>query len=159
MKMKLMAWVVALALAGGAEAADKKTASSFYEAGLTVSPVVFSRTTDFKSFDQGGGLRADFDFTANLGLTVEATGNDTRGLLVDDGFAGLRYGLPRGKARPYVIAGIGYRFGSDDPFLGYGVGFEYRLNPNTSLRLEARGEKVDDRAWTALFLAGLGWSF
>jgi len=110
----------------------------------------------------GGGVAASYFFTENFGISTRAYWWDTATSLTSvTGSAVYRYPIDQSGFAPYMFAGGGGHFASEDSFesVHAGVGLEYRLTDRLGLLLDYTytwgGSDID---W-ALYTLGLRLQF
>ena len=110
----------------------------------------------------GGGVGANYFFTRELGVGVDANIPANDGNFVDsvNGSLIARFPITTTGLAPYVFGGGGRQTDPAWQWTGHaGVGLEYRFNPGTGVFADTRYTWADKTSDTILFRAGLRFLF
>lgn len=155
----LLALLLTAASLHAADIAGKAARSSWADK-IGIDTLAVARTTDLERFDFNAAARLSYDLTARLALFAEAEGGEFSGkTLVDSTLAGVKFSFPLKHARPYLIAGAGLRFPSNDELLAGGGGVDVALGKSWRIFAEALAEKTRTANASLRIGAGIGFRF
>ena len=110
----------------------------------------------------GIGAGVNYFFTQNLGISAEASSEDTHGSLIDSASANMTLRLPLGQSgfAPYVFGGGGRHFENVRTwFVQSGVGIEYRFTPHLGVFTDFRGVLPDATKYYGAARLGVRFAF
>lgn len=130
--MKKIIIVIGLLLATGLA----MRAQELYGSGFSIDGFASVVTSDFNNEKLGYGVGVNYFFTDNLGVGVEAL-TDRLDTDIAAG-ANLIYRIPIGQSAPYVFAGGGYDWETEQVNISVGVGLEHRFTEHWGIFGDAR---------------------
>lgn len=111
-------------------------AQELYGSGFSIDGFASVVTSDFNNEKLGYGVGVNYFFTDNLGVGVEAL-TDRLDTDIAAG-ANLIYRIPIGQSAPYVFAGGGYDWETEQVNISVGVGLEHRFTEHWGIFGDAR---------------------
>lgn len=144
-------------LPGAANAADWKP---YQPDTLGLGAFAYASSSDLKEFETGAGARVQYDFSRKFSGTLDFSGRDFHGTLIERGAASLAYGIPLGAFRPSAVSGLNYDLRNGNAGAHAGVRLEWQPLRHLRLGVDALARKtLHDPRTEALFQGGVTFTF